>query len=83
MRRSCGDVRMERMGPVAKSVAYGCSLALKWILLITAGLLLILVVVQYFRGDATANPQSNLIVMTAFAVAGAVCHYICKKIADS
>ena len=71
------------MGPVAKSVAFGCALALKWISWLTAGLLLILVVVQYMRGDEAASPQSNLLVLSAFACAGVVSHFIGKKIAES
>lgn len=71
------------VGHVAKSVAYGCAQALKWILWLTAGLLLILIIVQYFRGDAAAKPMANLILMAVFAVAGIISHFIGKKIADA
>ena len=70
------------MGPVGKAVAFGCAQALKWILWLAGGLLLILVIVQYVRGDVTANAQANLMVMAGFLVAGYICHAAGQKIAQ-
>ncbi len=71
------------MGPIARAVAYGCAQALKWIFWLTSSLLVVLVVVQYVRGDVTARPLANLLVMAGFAAAGFVSHFIGKKIADN
>ena len=68
------------MGPVATAILIGCTQALKWILWLTAALLLILVVVQYFRGDAAAKPVANLITMLVFFGAGAIAHFIGSKV---
>jgi hypothetical protein len=68
------------MGPVATAVLSGCLQALKWLLWCVAVLLLILVIVQYFRGDAAAKPVANLLTMAAFAGAGIIAHWVAGKI---
>ncbi len=68
------------MGPVATAVLSGCLQALKWLLWLVAALLLILVAVQYFRGDAAAKSVANLVTMAVFAGAGLVAHLVAVKI---
>ncbi len=71
------------MGPVASAVIYGCLLALRWMLWLAAGLLVILTIVQYFRGDEHARPLMNIIMAIAFGVAGLVSAFAGKKIAGN
>lgn len=71
------------MGPIATAILKGCLEALKWLLWSVSALLLVLVIVQYFRGDAAANPAVNLITMAAFAVAGYIAHFAGRKISSN
>lgn len=71
------------MGPVASAVIYGCLLALRWMLWLAAGLLVILTIVQYFRGDEHARPLMNIIMAFAFGIAGLAAAYVGKKIAGN
>ena len=61
------------MGPFAALVAGACLEALKWLLWATAGLLLLLIVVQWARGDAAARPQAAALLGLGFVVGGFVC----------
>lgn len=68
------------MGPVSKAVLYGCTLALQWTLWLVGALLFLLIAVQYFRGDAGANPVANLVLAAAFCIAGCVALYAKRAI---
>lgn len=69
------------MGPVARAVLFGCLLATKWVFWLAAGLLLILVIVQYFRGDPQGAPGSNLILAAIFAGIGLAADIVTRRIA--
>ena len=71
------------MGPVARTVIYTGLLILKWLLWLAGGLLIVLVIVQHFRGDAQANPGVNLIMATGFLIAGLVADFAGRKIRDN
>lgn len=61
---------MGLMGPFATAIAYGCLTALRWLLWGTAGLLAVLIVTQYFRGDDNARPLGNAIVALGMTAGG-------------
>ena len=65
------------MGPFPRALMVACPTVLRWLLMITAGLLLILIVVQYLRGDEGAAPVP-LLAMAALMAAGA---WVCAKAA--
>ena len=58
------------MGPVATAILSACLQALKWLLWLTAALFVVLLVVQYFRGDLPASGQGLIMTGVAFAIAG-------------
>lgn len=68
------------MGPVATLIAAACLEALKWLLWATAGLLLVLLVVQWARGDAEARPMAVTLLGLGFAVAGFVCGWASARL---
>jgi hypothetical protein len=61
------------MGPLATLIAGACLEALRWLLWATAGLLVLLIVVQWARGDAGARPEAVALLGLGFVVAGFVC----------
>ncbi len=68
------------MGPMATAIAAGCLSAMRWLLWLTTGLLLLLIVVQYFRGDVGAQPQSNALLALALFVLGALSGWIARRL---
>lgn len=68
------------MGPLASAVLIGCLNGLQWLLWLTAGLLLLLVVTQFLRGDADAMPVPNLIGAIALAILGYICGFAARKL---
>jgi len=68
------------MGPMATAIAAGCLTAMRWLLWLTTGLLLLLIVVQYFRGDVAAQPQSNAILALALFALGALSGWIARRL---
>ena len=68
------------MGPFATAIAYGCLVALRWLLWITAGLLLVLLVTQYLRGDDWARPGGNVLLALALTAAGWLSGFVAERI---
>lgn len=58
------------MGPVATAIAVGCLTALRWLLWLTAALLVVLIATQYVRGDQWAQPTANAALAAVMALAG-------------
>lgn len=58
------------MGPVATAIAVGCLTALRWLLWLTAALLVVLIAMQFARGDQWAQPGANAALAAAMAVGG-------------
>ncbi|GGH24855.1 hypothetical protein GCM10007036_31560 [Alsobacter metallidurans] len=52
------------------AVASACLTVLQWLLWLTAGLLLLLLVVQSLRGDADAQPVTTAVMAVAAGVLG-------------
>lgn len=71
------------MGPVARMIIYTGLLVLKGLLWLASGLLIVLVVVQYFRGDAHANPGLHFVLAAIFLLVGLVADYLGRKIRDA
>ncbi len=69
------------MGHVSIAILAGCLKALGWLLWATAALLILLVIVQALRGDSDALPRSNLLVATAFFIAGGACAWAGRRVA--
>jgi hypothetical protein len=69
------------MGHISTAILAGCLNALGWLLWATAALLVVLVIVQALRGDADALPKSNLLVATAFLLAGGACAWAARRVA--
>lgn len=69
------------MGPVATAVAIGCLTALRWLLWLAAALLVILVAVQFLRGDDWAQPGPNALAALVLAAAGWLAGYVADKLA--
>ncbi len=68
------------MGPFSRAILIGCLDALRWLFWLGAGLLVLLVVVQAFRGDADALPKSNLAGAAALAALGWLCGFAARKL---
>lgn len=60
------------MGPFPRFLLGACLNLMKWLFLITAGLLAVLVVVQQVRGDAEAAPLQLGLFAVVMAVLGVV-----------
>ena len=63
------------MGPFPRILLSACLNLLKWLLLLTAGLLAVLIVVQHLRGDAEAAPGA----LALFAGGAAALGWLCGK----
>jgi uncharacterized membrane protein len=61
------------MGPVATAVAVGCFRALAGLLLVAAGLLILLIVVQLWRADPEAQPVANATLALFLTGGGLAC----------
>lgn len=71
------------MGPVATAVAMGCLTALRWLTWVAAGLLLVLIAVQFLRGDEGAQPVANALVALGLAAGGWLAGFVADKLASS
>ncbi|HRK25090.1 MAG TPA: hypothetical protein PLQ11_09075 [Beijerinckiaceae bacterium] len=65
------------MGPFPRAILIACLSILRWMLLVTAGLVVILLVVQQLRGDAEAAPGA----LAIFAVITAGIGWLCGRAA--
>jgi hypothetical protein len=68
------------MGPFATAIAYGCLTALRWLCWITAGLLVVLIITQYLRGDDWARPGGNALLGAGMAAAGWLSGFVAERI---
>lgn len=66
------------MGDFSRAIMVACLQVLRWLLFVTGGLMLLLVVVQQVRGDDGAAPLSLGIAALAMLAGG----YICGKAAS-
>lgn len=64
---------------VSRAMAWACLSFLKWALGLVAILLVILVVVQHFRGDAGAQPMVHLVAASIAVVLALVCRALAEK----
>ena len=68
------------MGPLSTAILIGCLNGLRWLLLLAAGLLLILVVTQALRGDADAAPAPLLILAAALCAMGEISGFVARRL---
>ena len=68
------------MGPIATAVAVGCLTVLRWLLWLAATLLVVLIVVQYFRGDQDQRPASIALIALGFVAAGCLSGFIARRL---
>jgi uncharacterized membrane-anchored protein len=66
---------------ISRAFAWACLTLLGWALLFVAGLLLILIVVQYLRGDAHAQPLVHLAATAVAAGLGLLCRTVAQRLA--
>jgi hypothetical protein len=68
------------MGPLSTAILAGCLQALRWLLWLTALLVLILVAAQAWRAEEIARPLANVIIALGLVAAGWGSEYIARVI---
>ena len=66
---------------ISRAFAWACLTLLGWALLFVAGLLLVLILVQYLRGDAHAQPLAHLIGAAVATGLGLLCRHLAGRLA--
>jgi len=65
---------------ISRAFAWACLTFLGWALLLVAGLLIVLVVVQQMRGDLQAQPATHLIAALVSAGLGWLCRVSARRL---
>jgi hypothetical protein len=64
----------------SKAIMYAGLTVMKWLFGFTGGLLFLLTVVQFVRGDADARPLSTILTGLAFVALAVLCHAVAARI---
>ncbi len=64
----------------SRAIAWACLTVLKWALGFVAFLLVLLVLVQQLRGDATAQPLVHLIAASVAVVGALLCRALAERL---
>lgn len=65
---------------ISRALAWACLTFLFWAMLFVAGLLIVLVVVQHLRGDATAQPVTHLVGAVIATGFGILCRVLARRL---
>ena len=71
------------MGPFAKAITVGCLDALRWLLWLVAALLAALIVVQFVRNDAGAQPVQFAIIAVVGLTGGWLCGVASRRLSGA
>jgi hypothetical protein len=66
---------------ISRAFAWACLTLLGWALFFVAALLLVLIAVQYLRGDADAQPLAHLVGAAVAAGLGLICRTVARRLA--